>query len=510
MRNPANRLLPCAILALALGFAVTAGGAVAQVLRIGTAEDPDALDPAQSGTLGARYVFASLCDKLVDISPSGEIVPYLATSWEIADDQLSVTFHLRDDVTFHDGEKFNAAAVKFNIERAQTLPESKRKAELSPVSGVEVIDDDTVKFNLSAPFAPLLAMLSDRAGVMVSPKAAGAMTAAEFGNNPVCSGPFKFDRRVPQEGIYLNKFDDYWNAENVHFDEVRILIIPDATVRLANVQSGQLDIAERIQATDLERGKADDRIVMYTVPSLSYNHLHINLNNGPRSDTVLAKSPELREALDLAIDREALVQAVSNGVFLPGNQLVTPTSPFYAKEFPVQPRDIDKARQLVTDAGFDRVEVSYQLLNDTLALQVAQIIQAMVKDAGFDLKLEPQETGTAVQRYFAGDFELFNGLWSGRVDPDGNFGPFVSCEGAQNFGKYCSEVVDAALSAARQTTDIEERRKLYAQATEQLLKDRPTIPIFHQVWVFAATEKLKGFEPYVDDIVRPVGLTLED
>ena len=504
-----TRALMGAVIAFGV-YAVIPNASAANALRIGLAEDPNVLDPAQSGTLGERYVFASMCDKLVDISPAGDIVPYLATEWTVASDQLSVTMKLRTDVTFQDGTPFNAEAVKFNIEREKTIPESKRKAELASVKGVDVVDDYTVRFNLSEPYAPLMAQLSDRAGIMVSPKAAGSMSAADFANHPVCSGAYTLDKRVPQEGIYLKKFDKYWNKDNVHFDEVHILVIPDATVRLANVQSGQLDIAERIQATDLERGKADSRLTMYTVPSLSFNHLHINTGTPPRNNTPLAKSAKLREALDLAIDRNALVQAVSNGVFLPGNQLVTPTSAYYAKEFPIQGRNIEKARQLVTEAGYDRVPVNYQLLNDTLALQVAQIIQAMVKDAGFDLTLEPQETGTAVARYFAGDFELFNGLWSGRVDPDGNFGPWVSCNGAQNFGKYCNQDVDKALAAARLTTDVAERQKDYAAATKILLEDRPTIPIFHQVWVFAASSKLKGFQPYVDDIIRPVGLSLDN
>ena len=498
----------CALFACG-AYAVTSKAEAASVLHIGTAEDPDQLDPAQSGTLGARYVFASMCDKLVDISPTGEIVPYLATEWTVAPDNMSVTMKLRNDVTFQDGTPFNAEAVKFNIERAKTIKESKRKAELAPVESVDVIDDFTVRFNLSSPYAPLMATLSDRAGVIVSPTAAAAVSPADFANHPVCSGPFSFDRRVPQEGVYLKRFDNYWNKDNVHFDEVQILVIPDAVVRLANVQSGQLDIAERIQATDVEHAKTDDRIKIYTVPSLSYNHLHINTNAPPRNDTPLAKSAKLREALDLSIDRTALVQAISNGVYLPGNQLVPPTSPYYITEYPVQPRNLERARQLVKEAGYDRVKVSYQLLNDTLALQTAQIIQAMAAEAGFDLVLEPQETGTAVARYFKGDFELFNGLWSGRVDPDGNYTPFVSCAGSQNFGKYCNQDLDKALAAARQTTDHDARYKDYSDAVAILLTDRPTIPIFHQVWVFAASSKLKGFVPYVDDIVRPVGLTLE-
>ena len=152
MRNPRNAGLKCAALALVIA-AMTGSAAFATTLRIGIAEDPDQLDPAQSGTLGARYVFASMCDKLVDIDPTGKVVPDLAKSWDISNDQTSVTLHLRHDVTFQHGTKFNAAAVKFNIERDKTIPESKRKAELSSVKSVDVLDDYTVRLNLNATVA---------------------------------------------------------------------------------------------------------------------------------------------------------------------------------------------------------------------------------------------------------------------------------------------------------------------------------------------------------------------
>ena len=149
-----------------------------------------------------------------------------------------------------------------------------------------------------------------------------------------------------------------------------------------------------------------------------------------------------------------------------------------------------------------------QILNATLDLQVAQIVQAMAGEAGFDITIEPQETGTAVARYFAGDFELFGGLWSGRVDPDGNLPTFIACNAGQNFTKSCNPELDKCWrpGGVRQTLLP---ATAYKEATAIYLTERPTIPIFHQVWVFAASAKLQGFRPYVDDIVRPVGLSLE-
>src|ERR1700681_2195110 len=155
--------------AVLFALAMLGGAASAQTtLRIGLAEDPDILDPTLARTFVGRIVFQSLCDKLVDISPDLKIVPRLALSWDITEDGKVITFKLRDGVPFHDGEKFDAAAVKYNIERDKTMPESIRKSELASVESVDVIDPLTVRFTLKKPDSTLLAALTDRAGMMVA------------------------------------------------------------------------------------------------------------------------------------------------------------------------------------------------------------------------------------------------------------------------------------------------------------------------------------------------------
>src|SRR3954468_23770404 len=216
---------------MAVGLALAASASMAQTLRIGLAEDPDVLDPSLARTFVGRIVFASLCDKLVDIDEKLTIVPQLATSWQWAPDNKALTMKLRPGVTFHDGEKFDAAAVKFNIERHKNIAGSNRRGELLPVSTVDVVDDMTVRLNLSAPFSPLLTVLADRAGMMVSPKAAQAMPT-NFGTKPVCSGPFKFAERIAQDRIVLERYPNYWNKAAIHFDKITFQPIIDATVRL--------------------------------------------------------------------------------------------------------------------------------------------------------------------------------------------------------------------------------------------------------------------------------------
>src|SRR5277367_4089116 len=280
-----NLLATLALLAACL----LSNAATAQTtLRIGLAEDPDIMDPTLARTYVGRIVFASLCDKLVDITPKLEIIPQLATEWQWVDDNKGLVMKLRQGVTFHDGEKMDATAVKFSLERHLTMPGSNRKAEISALKSIEIIDDHTVKLVLDKPFAPLLAQLSDRAGMIVSPKAAQA-EGDKFGEHPVCAGPFKFTERVAQDRIVLDRFPDYWNKDAIHFDRVVFLPIPDTTVRLANLQSGQLDLIERMAATDLDAARKDSRLKVATITSLAYEDITINTNNGEHSKTPIGQ-----------------------------------------------------------------------------------------------------------------------------------------------------------------------------------------------------------------------------
>src|SRR5438552_14930718 len=308
-------------------------------LRIGLAEDPDILDPTLGRTYVGRIVFASFCDKLFDIDEKLNIVPQLALSHETSDDGKEVFIKLRPGVKFHDGEVLDAEAVKFSLDRHGTMPTSFRKPELAQLDHVDVVDPLTIKLVLKRPFSPLIAQLTDRSGMMVSPKAAKE-AGDKFGRHPVCAGPYKFVERVQQDRMVFEKFADYWNKDNVFIDRIVFLPIVDATVRLANLKSGGLDLIERVLATDIKDVRSDKRLVLSTAPELGYLGLTINVAND-KNKGALSQSENVRQALDLSIDREALNQVVFNGEFTPGNQWVSPTHPYYQKAFSIRPRDIE-------------------------------------------------------------------------------------------------------------------------------------------------------------------------
>jgi peptide/nickel transport system substrate-binding protein len=498
-----RRQIPWAAMVILL----TAAPATADTLRIGLFADPATLDPAQSASFIDREVFSAPCDKLLDLDAKLNYVPQLATAWSWSADALSLTLKLRANVVFQDGESFDAEAVKFNIERNKTAPYSRRKSELKPVKGVTVIDPLTVRLDLSEPYAPLMAQLADRAGMMVSPKAAREL-GEKMATHPVCAGPYKFVEWVPQDRIVFEKFDRYWNAADVHIDRISFLPVPDDTVRLANLRSGGFEISERVAPTDLDTVRKDARLQLFESASVGYRVLSINTNSGEAAKTPLGMSPELRQAFELSLDREAINQVVFDGLFIPSNQPELPGSTYYDKAIPVPKRDLAKAKALVSASGKGRVPVTLMVSTDPVDGRVGQIIQAMAGEAGFDVKLVTVESATLLSHIKAGTYEMALLIWSGRADPDANISIWVACDGFVNWSKYCNPKVDALLRTARATADVAERAKLYADAAAIYLADRSYIFLYHLKWFWGTTKKLSGFVPHPDGIIRFTGLKL--
>lgn len=505
MTHPALALRLCTALGIA---ALAVSSPLAQTLRFGLAEDPDVLDPTLARTFVGRIVFAALCDKLFDIDEKLNIVPQLAQSYSWSADGKALTIKVRPDVTFHDGEKLDAAAVKFNIERHKNMAGSNRKGELALVTTVDVVDPMTARINLSAPFSPLLAQLADRSGMMVSPKAAQA-AADKFGANPVCSGPFKFVERVAQDRIVLEKYPNYWNKGQVFLDKIVYLPIVDATVRLANLKSGQLDFIERVQASDMPALKADTRFRTANITEIGYQGITINVGKSELAQkNPLGKDARVREAFELALDRGGIVQVAMDGEATVGNQWVAPANPFYAKNGPIPKRDIVRARALLAEAGVPNPTVTLMTPTNTDQQKIAQVVQAMVKEAGFDLKIQSTEFATSLDLADKGQYEAYVLAWSGRADPDGNIYSFAACKQPLNYSGYCKPEVDELLNRSRSASDITERKKLYEQIAAILLKDRPDIYLYHRHWLWAYTPRLAGFRPMPDGLVRVQGLRL--
>jgi len=475
-------------------------------LRIGLQEDPDSFDPARAYSFVGRIVLTSLCNKLIDTAPDLSFVPQLALSWETAPDGKVVTFRLRPNVKFSDGTDFDAAAVAFNLDRAMHLPESRRKSEVAALDTVDVVDPLTVRLNLKNPFAPLIAQLSDRAGTIASPKA--LQNPAGFDQAPACAGPFKFAERVVQDKIVLVRDPNYWDHDKIKLDRVEFRIIPDPTVRLANLRANSLDFAERVLASDVAALKADPRFKVMVGPSLQYNGITINLANGTGGSADFQKSPALREALDLAIDREAINQVLFEGNAVVGNQPQPPTSPYYAPERPVKPRDLARAKELVKASGVASPTLELMVINSGDQTQLGQMLQSMAKEAGIEIKLLTLEFQTLLSRQAKGDYQASLIGWSGRVDPDANIFQFQTCGATLNSTQSCDEGLDVILNRAREVSDVAQRTSLYRQAIDKFAFARRNILyLYHLNYIVSYPKNMKGYKAVPDGLIRIKGVS---
>jgi peptide/nickel transport system substrate-binding protein len=410
---------------------------------------------------------------------------------------------VRSGVKFHNGEVLDAAAVKYSLERHLTMQGSFRKSEISAIDHIEVVDPSTVRVVLKTASGAFLAQLTDRSGMIYPPKATEA-AGKDFALHPVCSGPFKFVERVPQDHVTLERFAEYWDAKNIHFDKVIYQVFLDSSVRLANLKAGTSDITEYIAPTDVAAVKSDAKLKLVVSDALGYASITNNLDNTP-----YGKNPLVRQAFDAAIDRAALVNVVFSGMYAPSVQPVSQSSPFYDEALTPPPRDVAKAKALLQKAGV-ALPVKVELLtpNQPDILQAAEVVQSMVAEAGFEVRIQAIEFASSLQASQRGEYELYMIGWSGRVDVDGNTYQFLHTGQGNNASHYSNPTVDKLLDEGRGMTDLAKRRTVYNQLWAELRNDLPLTYLYNPRNIVAMTTKLNGFRAVPDGMIRIQGLEL--
>jgi peptide/nickel transport system substrate-binding protein len=501
------------VLAIVLGLVPAGADAQKKQLVVGLNQDPDLLDPTLARTYVGRIVFSHICEKLYEIDEKLQIQPQLAADMpQYADGGRTMTIKLRSGVKFNDGTPMTAEAVRFSLDRHMTLKGSNRRSELGSVEKVEVVDPATIRLRLKAPAAQLLAQLTDRAGMPVSPAAVQKL-GDNFGTAPVCVGPWQFVERVAQDRIVVEKSKHYFDQNAAKFERVIFRIIADDNVRLANLRSGDIDITHQVTPTDAVALKREARFEIPSVTGIGYNSVTINLRNktgktNPPGDlgTPLANDPRVREAFELSIDREALVQVVYDGQYTPGCTPIAPISPFFDKSRKCPARDVARAKKLLADAGHPN-GYSFELVvvNNPQQRRVGEVIQQMAKEAGFTITLRPQEFASALNDGDAGKHQAFLIGWSGRVDPDGNVHQNQTCKGPLNATLACDERIDALLDKAREVSDVNQRRGMYREAIDLIAARRNIIYLYHPHYIAAHAKNLKGYKAVPDGLVRLKG-----
>jgi peptide/nickel transport system substrate-binding protein len=527
MYLPRRLVAALAALPLILGTACSGGGATAKpsisgaaadnravknggTLTMALSADPDALDPSTSVTLLGREVFTSICEKLYDIDANAKLVPQLATALpDVSKDGKTVTIKLRSGVKFNDGTAFDAAAVKKSLDRHRTYKKSARISDLAAVKKVDVVDPSTVKLTLSQPFTPLIAQLADRAGMIMSPKALDA-EGDDFGANPVCVGPFKFTSRTSGNQIVVDRAPDYYDASKVKLDRVVYKIIVDPNVRAANLKSGDVQAAEELATTTVAGVQSDPNLRVVSGGGLGNYGIDINIGNVKGStektgpvNTPLGKSPELRQAFELSLDRNAINKTVYNGLYQPDCSPLPLDSPFRDKSQTCSTRDVAQAKQLVAKSGVKTpIPVKLQVPNDATNERLGQVIQQMTKETGFDVSVQPIDFATGLEQGAAGKFDVMVSGWSGRVDPDGDLSGLINTGGKNNYAGVSDPGIDDPMKQAAASADATERAALYAKVTQRSAEIRGNIYLYHNLYYLGMRKDVAGIGYYADGLPR--------
>ena len=427
-------------------------------------------------------------DRLVHVTPEGDPEPGLATEWEFNEDGSVLEMTLREGVTFHDGEPFNAEAVKANIERAKTVEGSAVAGDLSIVDTVEVVDDTHVRFNLTGPGASLPLVLSDRAGMMISP---AAFDNPDLDTAPVGAGMFRVTGYQPSNVATYERFDEYWDPEAVDLAGLEIRYMADSATRLNALQSGQID-ATHIDPNQLQQAEQAG-LETIVEDTLSFVHLQMNRTRSEFDD------PLVRQAINHAINREAIVQAL---LFGEGSPAIQNFPEGYVAHDPEISPDIyeynpERARELLAEAGLAD-GFSFEIITAVtpLRVQAAEAVQQQLAEVGIDVTLRQVEPAQVSEIFYSaqqGDSIL--AAWGGRPDPSQTAGLLYTPGNLPNPGGHTTPEVQAAYDASLIPGDgrPEALKELSALITEQSLD----VPLYFPNEIFVSQEPVEGLDVWI-------------
>jgi peptide/nickel transport system substrate-binding protein len=448
-------------------------------------------DPAVQPSGFSISFLGLVYDRLVHTDPDGSLVPGLAESWEYSDDGLSLTLHLREGVTFQDGAPFDAEAVKANLDRSRTLENATVKPDLARIEEVVVVDPLTVRLDLASPDATLPAILSGAAGAMASP---AALDDPELDRKPVGAGPFTLTSFQPDSDFVLERWDGYWNADAVRAKRMEVRVLPDTSARVNALRSGEVDLAP-IEPADVATLSNIDGIEVLSPQTTRYVYLAMNLAEEPLD--VL----EVRQAISHAIDRQALVDGLYEGL---GEPTVQPWPEGY---FPHvdgleerYPYDPERARELLAEAGYaDGFSAEIIAVPQPVVYaQLGEAVQAQLAEVGIDLSVKITEASQLGDAFYVNKETAFALLYTnGSIDPATTIGSRFSANGFFNPGKYSTPRLEELYQQALSTTDPAERAAVFQDVSREIVDQVLDMPLFFAREPVAVSEKVVGFVPYV-------------
>ncbi|WP_148239329.1 ABC transporter substrate-binding protein [Ruania zhangjianzhongii] len=386
----------------------TGADAGGQTLNVAIGGEPDQLDPNKTSSYFSFQVLENVYDTLVETDANLEMQPALAESWDISEDQLTWTFHLREGVTFHDGSEFTSEDVVYSYNRI--IDEELSNAwKFTSIENIEAPDDLTVEITLAQPTPNLLSNLGGFKGMAIVEQAnveSGDITTA-----PIGTGPFSVTEYVSGDHISLEANPDYWGGAP-ELAGVQFEFISEASTALASLRAGEIQWTDVIPPQQVEELEGDDSLELGVTPSTDYWYLALNENNAPWDDV------RARQAIAYAIDRDAILQAVSYGTAA-ANQLAIPEQSIWYTEYSTYDTDLDKAQELLDEAGVDSATIDFVATTEyPETVTAAQIIAANLEPLGITVEIRQPDFSTWLDEQNSGNFDLLMMGWLGNIDPD--------------------------------------------------------------------------------------------
>lgn len=467
-----------------------AGGVLTVVLD----GEIDTIDPHKSVTIVGAQVWPNIFESLVKQTANLDAVePLLAESWEQPDD-VTYLFKLRQGVKFHNGDDFTAADVKASFDRVMDeATGASRRPDFLPVAAVEVVDDYTVKFTMSAPYGPFLSKLENLA---ILP--AGQTT--DPAQDPIGTGPFKFKEWITGQSITLDKNPDYWQAGQPYLDSIVYRPIAEPSTRIVELQTGNVDVLNAVPAKDVATLQADANLTVHRNAGVTRDHVGFNMESPLFKD-----NPNLRKAIAWAVDRETIANTILYGLAAPA-QVAIPTS-HWAYNPAVDGAygfDLAKAKEYYDQADPKPTEITVKV-SPTYPDQIkmAELMQPALKEIGIDLKIEQLEWSTWIDTVVVqGDYDMEIVLISGGSDPDDFFYQWHHTGEVFNLWRYSDAEMDSLLEQGRTTVDQDARKEIYDQIQAKLIEDVPLAHIVYRDQVMATNAAVQNFPMRLDSVLR--------
>ena len=495
-RREAIALTTGALAAAGLGSRALAQGTPKRggILRISAPANPSSLDPATGGAGSDHAFLFTMYDTLTEwdfetLKPK----PGLAESWKFSD-PTTLVLNIRSGVAFHDGTPLDAEAVKFNLERNKSDPKSNIKADLASMASAEITGPMQVTLKLSTPDSALPGILSDRAGMMVSPTALKASEAGNVTRKPVGAGAYAFVSWADGEKIVIKRNEKYWKENRPYPDGIEFSIIPELTTGARSVTAGQNDLIYQLpprQKAIIERAK-DIKVV--NGPTLYVFQIFLNWAKPPFDNI------KVRQAFNFAIDRESFVKAALAGLAEPAYMNLPKAHWAYDRSVAeLYPHDPDKARKLLAEAGFkEGTTIEIVGYNDQDSVQRQEILIEQFRKAGMNVKFVNAPIAEASAAFFGAE-KRGSGIlaaWTGRPDPSLTYSLMFTKDAYYNGGRApVPPELEAAIRESRASEDIELRRKAFATVQRIVMENAFVAPLAFQFELVAMNKKVQGYRP---------------